>query len=114
MLQKVHGNDHPGVAASYNSIGSVYRSQGKYDDALDYYQKSLKIKITAVGSDHPDVASSKLNIGLLFKATNKKEEAKNLFLEAAAIRRKMLGPAHHLTQKSERLASAASQEVLQG
>ena len=59
-----------------------------------------------------DVASSKENIGLLFKATNKKEEAKNLFLEAAAIRRKMLGPAHHLTQKSERLAAECEEEVL--
>ena len=93
------------MAASYNNMANVYDSQGKYDEALEYHQKSLSILLTIHGDMHPDVASSKDNIGLLFKATNKKEEAKNLFLEAAAIRRKMLGPAHHLTQKSERLAA---------
>ena len=49
-----------------------------------------------------DMAKSKDSIGLLF---NRKEEAKDLFLEAAAIRRKMLGPDHALTKKSERLAA---------
>ena len=109
-----HGDMHPDVAKSCNNMANVYKSQGKYEQALEYHQKSLSISLTTHGDMHPDVASSKENIGLLFKATNKKEEAKNLFLEAAAIRRKMLGPAHHLTQRSERLASAASQEVLQG
>ena len=51
------------------------------------------------------MAKGKGSIGLLFKQTNRKEEAKHLFLEAAAIRHKMLGPAHHLTQQSERLAA---------
>ena len=55
--------------------------------------------------DPADVASSKENIGLLFKQTNRKEEAKHLFLEAAAIRRKVFGPDHASTKKSERLAA---------
>ena len=50
------------------------------------------------------MAKSKENMGLLFKPTKRKEEAKHLFLEAAAIRRKVFGPDHASTKKSERLA----------
>jgi len=49
------------VANSYNDIGNVYYSQDKYDDALDYHQKSLNIRITVFGTDHPDVAKSYMN-----------------------------------------------------
>ena len=51
------------------------------------------------------MAKGKGSIGLLFKQTNRKEEAKHLFLEAEAIRRKVFGPGHALTEKSERLAA---------
>ena len=45
----------------------VYNSQGKYEEALEYYQKSLDIKIRVVGQDHPSVADSKYNLALLHK-----------------------------------------------
>jgi hypothetical protein len=57
------------------------------------------------GQEHTDVAASKENIGLVFKAVGKKSEAKQMFTEAAGIRLKVLGTDHHLTKKSERLAS---------
>ena len=56
------------MAASYNGLGNVYESLGKYEEALEYYQKDLDITVRLVGSDHPDVAASKVNIGLVFKA----------------------------------------------
>jgi tetratricopeptide (TPR) repeat protein len=31
------------MAKSYNNIGNVYDSQGKYEEALEYYQKDLDI-----------------------------------------------------------------------
>ena len=90
------------MAKSYNNIGLVYDSQGKYDDALDYYQKSLKIKITAVGSDHPDVAISKFNIASLLRNMDKAAESKQMFTEAAGIFRAALGADHPHTKMAER------------
>ena len=87
------------------SIGNVCDSQGKYEEALEYYQKSLDIQIRVFGSDNPSVADSKENIGLVFKKMTKKSEARQMFTEAAGIRRKMLGADHPLTKESERLAA---------
>jgi len=72
----VYGQQELDVAASYNNMGSVYYSQGQYERALEYYQKSLDIKIRVVGhADHPDrghvwvlgamVATSYNNIGVV-------------------------------------------------
>mmetsp|Transcript_94429 Transcript_94429/g.137871 ORF Transcript_94429/g.137871 Transcript_94429/m.137871 type:complete len:195 (+) Transcript_94429:490-1074(+) len=52
------GLDHLSVANSYDHIGVVYNLQGKYVEALEYYQKSLEIKIREVGHDHLSVAMS--------------------------------------------------------
>ena len=54
------------MAASYNNIGNVYDSQGKYEEALEYYQKDLDITVRLVGQDHPDVAGSYKNIGIVY------------------------------------------------
>eukprot|EP00669_Euglena_mutabilis_P007139 TRINITY_DN251_c0_g1_i1.p2 TRINITY_DN251_c0_g1~~TRINITY_DN251_c0_g1_i1.p2 ORF type:complete len:106 (+),score=11.68 TRINITY_DN251_c0_g1_i1:41-358(+) len=51
------GEDHPDVATTLNSIGSVYESQGDYSQALEYHGKALRIRRTALGDDHPDVAA---------------------------------------------------------
>ena len=86
------------------SIGNVCDSQGKYEEALEYYQKDLDITARLVG-DHPSVADSKENIGLVFQKMTKKSEARQMFTEAAGIRRKVFGADHPLTKKSERLAA---------
>ena len=38
------------------------QSQNKYDEALEYYNKSLDIRINKLGKDHTDVATSYNNI----------------------------------------------------
>ncbi len=54
------------MAKSYNNIGNVYNSQGKYEEALEVYTKSFDIKTRIYGGDnHLDVAASKYNIASL-------------------------------------------------
>ena len=85
---KVSGQDHTAVAASYTNIGIVYNMQGKYVQALQYYQKSLDIKIRVFGSDHPDVAASKYNIASLKETQGDLEGARRLFLECQGFWRR--------------------------
>ena len=71
------------VAASYNNIGLVYDRQGKYEEALEYYQKSLDIKIRVVGGDHPNVATSYNNIGNVYNRQGQYERALEYYQSSA-------------------------------
>ena len=59
------GQDSLDVAASYNNIAIIYKNQGKYEEALEFYTKSLDIKTRIYGGDNPDVATSFHNIGVV-------------------------------------------------
>ncbi|HEY4833014.1 MAG TPA: tetratricopeptide repeat protein, partial [Waddliaceae bacterium] len=67
------------------NIGVALRSQGRYDEALVYYQKDLKISIKVLGEEHPDVAASYNNIGDALKAQGKHDEASVYYKKASAI-----------------------------
>ena len=41
----LHGPEHPVTAATLNNMGIVYKEQGKYEQALESFSKSLEIKI---------------------------------------------------------------------
>ena len=47
------GKEHPSTATTYNNTGLVYRDQGDYEKALEYYEKALAIRIIKLGEDHP-------------------------------------------------------------
>jgi tetratricopeptide (TPR) repeat protein len=69
----------------------VYDGQGKYEQALEAYSKSLDIKIKIVGSGHPEVADTKRNMAFLHKKRGERTVAKQLYLECEAIYAKVLG-----------------------
>ena len=43
------------------SVGVVHYHMGENEKALEYYNKSLEIKIKVHGQDHPLVADTKVN-----------------------------------------------------
>jgi tetratricopeptide (TPR) repeat protein len=55
------------VAASYNNIGKSTTEQGKYEEALEMYTKSLDIKTRIYGGDnHLDVAKTRENMAIIY------------------------------------------------
>jgi tetratricopeptide (TPR) repeat protein len=66
------------VAATMNNLGIVYRKLGKFKEALEYYEKSLGIKIKVFnGQDHTDVAVSKLNMASLLEVVHMLNNPRN-------------------------------------
>ena len=61
----VLGENHPGVATSYNNIGIVYDAMGDYSKALDYYEKSLRIRLSVLGEEHPYTKDVQENIEIV-------------------------------------------------
>ena len=58
QLALKNGERNADVSTSYNNIGAVLDDQGKYTEALVYYQKALEIFKEIYGERHPAVATS--------------------------------------------------------
>ncbi|KAJ3423841.1 tetratricopeptide repeat protein [Anaeramoeba flamelloides] len=88
------GKEHLEVAKSYNNIGLVHYSKGNYEQALEFHQKSLKIKIQTLGKEHPDVATNYNNIGLVHDSKGNYEQALEFYQKSLKIRIQTLGKEH--------------------
>ena len=62
-------------AATYNNMANVYYNQGKNDEALTMYEKSLSIRLKKLGDDHPDVAATYNNMANVYYNQGKNDEA---------------------------------------
>ena len=62
------------MADSYVNIGCVYKATGDYDKALEYYNKSLSIRVNALGENHSAVTRIRDAIALLNMETMDKLE----------------------------------------
>jgi len=81
-------------------IGEVYRKQGKYEEALEVYTKSLDIKTRIYGGDvtgdnHLDVAALYNNIGTVYESLGKYEEALEMHSKSLDIKTRILGGDNH-------------------
>jgi tetratricopeptide (TPR) repeat protein len=94
IREKVFGPDHPSVATTLNNLAGLYRAQGKYDEALPFYQRSLEIRENKLGKDHPDVAQSLNNLAAIYDSQGKYDEALPFYQRSLEIRENKLGKDH--------------------
>ncbi|ETO10488.1 hypothetical protein RFI_26889 [Reticulomyxa filosa] len=57
---------HPYIAISYNLIGSAYDDKGQYDQAINFYKKSLHILLLLFGIQFSIVAQIYHNLGIAY------------------------------------------------
>ena len=88
------GEKHASTATSYNNVGAVYYNLGDYDNALDYFNKSLSIRLEVFGGHHPNVAQSYNNIGLVYANLGDYEKALDYFNKSLSIRLEVFGDSH--------------------
>jgi tetratricopeptide (TPR) repeat protein len=92
--EKVHGPEHPDVAAATNNIGRILQAKGDLEGALTYTQRALKINEKVYGLDHPDVARDANNIGQILWAKADLDGALTYTQRALKIDEKVYGPEH--------------------
>jgi tetratricopeptide (TPR) repeat protein len=73
---------------------------GEYDKALEYYQKSLKIREKVYGKEHPKTAISYNNIGLVYDSKGEYNKALEYYQKSLKIREKVYGKEHPDTAES--------------
>ena len=91
IQERVLGPSHPDIARSYNNIGGVYNSLGRYDNALFYFQKSLEIKLVSLSGKNTDIANTYHNMGVVFENLNNDEKAVEFHRKAMEIWSEVLG-----------------------
>ncbi|CAF4083555.1 unnamed protein product [Adineta steineri] len=64
-------NDDEEKASVYHQLGSIKDDQGKYGEALTFYEKSLAIHQKTLPSNHPDLASNRLIFSICFLLSEK-------------------------------------------
>ncbi|MDR0919685.1 MAG: tetratricopeptide repeat protein [Oscillospiraceae bacterium] len=77
-----------------NQTGYLYKTQGNYEESLEYYSKALKICGKVFGEDHPYTATSYNNIGFVYDSMGDYEKAFEYYFKALKIDEKVLGKNH--------------------
>ncbi|CAF3706557.1 unnamed protein product [Rotaria sp. Silwood1] len=77
-----------------SDIGEVLFAEGKYEEAMDFHERALKIRKEYFPSDHMHIATSLKNIGDIFRVQEKSDEAFTYFQEALAILEKYYNCSH--------------------
>uniref|UniRef100_A0A7C8ZA50 Uncharacterized protein n=1 Tax=Opuntia streptacantha TaxID=393608 RepID=A0A7C8ZA50_OPUST len=73
------------VAAIDVSIGNIYQSLGRFDEAVFSYQKALTVFKSSKGENHPSVASVFIRLADLYYKTGKLRESKSYCENALRI-----------------------------
>lgn len=96
FFQKELPAEHWIIADSINSLAEFYRTQYRFDKAVQFYQEALRISKVSLPIRHLNIAAILNNLALLYHAQHHLDEAEPLFQEALAIQQMAL-PAGHLT-----------------
>ena len=76
------------------SLGYLYSSQNKLDEAEKMYRRALQRFEKALGLDHTLTLSTVNNLGILYKSQGKLSEAKKMYQWALRGMEKAWGPDH--------------------
>ena len=69
------GENNVTAAVILNSMGMLYKKQGKFERSLDAYTRALKIREENQGEDHPDSIATRHNIAELYITIAKPDKA---------------------------------------
>jgi tetratricopeptide (TPR) repeat protein len=94
--EKVHGPDHPGLAAPLGELAALYQAAGRWAEAEPLLKRAVAIDAKALGPDHPELAGRLNNLAVLYWATGRLAAAESLFVRALAILEKRLPPGHQV------------------
>lgn len=86
ILEKLPENARPNLPNCYNTFGLIYDSQGDYDKAVQYFERSLKLFMDQIGGrNHIQIVRVLANIGRDSRLNEEPAKALQHFEEALEI-----------------------------
>ena len=73
------------VATTYNNLGVIHQDLGDFEQAKEYHEHALAIRIEKLGAKHVAVATTYNNLGLIHLKLGDFEEAIGCFERASTI-----------------------------
>ena len=97
MKKQIYGDKpHPGVANSLNNLGCGLHGLGKYEHAVEYYERSLEMNKQIYGDKpHPDVAASLNTLGNTLLHLGKYDQAIEYCERSLEMRKQIYGDKPH-------------------
>jgi tetratricopeptide (TPR) repeat protein len=86
------GQNHLDLAISYNNMGNTYKSMKMYNEAVEAYEKSLRLKMKSMKNNeyHISIATTLNNLALAYKGKEEYEKAIKYLKESLKIKNKLL------------------------
>lgn len=81
----------PLTLTALSTLGEALKEQGKFNEAAEFYRKSLMSKEKAFGVDHPATLEVVQSLALLLEIKRNFDESEELFKRCLEGRKKMLG-----------------------
>ncbi|ETO07141.1 hypothetical protein RFI_30251, partial [Reticulomyxa filosa] len=78
----------------FNWLGDAYVARGEYNKAIEYFKKSLAIRLAKLGPNHIDIGTLYYALGISYNERGKCGKAYEYLKEAWKIRLKHLGSRH--------------------
>ncbi len=94
LSDNVLESDHPSAAITRSGLASVYKAQGRLEDAEPLSRQVLEMYRESMGPDHHYTFGAMDNLGAILSDQGRYGEAEPLILEALEARRAQFGDDH--------------------
>jgi tetratricopeptide (TPR) repeat protein len=78
----------------FNNMAKVLQQRGRYDEAMEMYQKALGVTISAFGREHGEVGTTYAKMASVLHQQGRLEEAISMYKKALAVTVPALGATH--------------------
>jgi eukaryotic-like serine/threonine-protein kinase len=86
LTRNSFGEKHPSVASKLNKLSTVFREEGKYEEAESASRDAIQMSMAVLGEEHPLVALFTLNLGRVQLLRKEAADAEPLLRKAVTIR----------------------------
>jgi len=92
--KKLFGLENSAVLDFGNNLANGHYSLGRYQEALQVHEDTLRVKERVLGAEHSDTLLSRTNLANCYRIVGRHHEGIDLDEETLRIREKVLGPKH--------------------
>ena len=100
VVEDILGPDHPDTLTVRNNLACVYRSVGRFGEAIELFERVLAERERVLGPDHPDTLGVRNNLAVAYYSVGRLDEAIELFEQVLAEHEGVLGADHPDTLKT--------------